>query len=168
MPNIDVYICIQSSQELPIPRGNHLTKFNSALERIASQHPRLKKSELVCYAWHGTKGKFARDIVKDGFDIKLAGKSNGELIDYSCLNHPSLNHPLALHFAPRLKATIMTKVFHLHEPIPNPTHIISEIGTIDPPRWMLSPVPQMPCTQSNRYIESKFISMLLMTVKPPS
>ena len=48
-----------------------------AVSRIAAQHPDLEQSSLVRYAWHGTKGKYAYNIVHQGFNIDMAGKSNG-------------------------------------------------------------------------------------------
>ena len=48
-----------------------------AVSRIAAQHPDLEQSSLVRYAWYGTKGKYAYNIVHQGFNIDMAGKSNG-------------------------------------------------------------------------------------------
>ena len=64
-----------SMQVLPVPVGHRLPKYQVALAKVAQENPGTTNERFV---WHGTHGKSANSIVKQGFRIDLAGTACGE------------------------------------------------------------------------------------------
>ena len=62
-------------QTLPITAGVHFTKYQRGLARVRDRKPNM--TNLESYGWHGTKGLFANQISKNGFDMsKTKSKGN--------------------------------------------------------------------------------------------